>query len=97
MRCCCARASCANAVVGDGVVFFIVFLFIRASFEALYDGVNPSARFDNKPWTGLDLLWRAGVAGTALALQGLLLDIKGDWAEFSHTLGFPTWKALKSE
>ena len=51
----------------------------------------PIRRHDTQPW-GLTLdTDRATSAGYPLLLRIALLFIKGDWAEYAATLGFPTW------
>ena len=39
---------------------------------------------------------RAALSGDELHFKGVLLHIKGDWAEFAHTLGFPTWSSNRN-
>jgi len=34
---------------------------------------------------------RAARAGTPIRMRACCLYVKGDWAEYSATLGFPTW------
>jgi hypothetical protein len=36
---------------------------------------------------------RPRLAGTPLGFHGALLHVKGDWAEFAHTLGFADWNS----
>ena len=68
----------------------VLFFFFRFQFEALGIGFNPSRRHDDLPWTGNDF-YRAMAAGLALGFIGVCLFLKGDWAEFSVTMGLPTW------
>ena len=75
--------------------FFVVFQFLHHSFMALREKRMPLGRSDREPWSELDCLWRAGVAGAELRARGMLLYIKGDWAEMSHTVGFPAWNSVK--
>lgn len=67
-----------------------VLSFLRWSFEALADQEYPSTRHDDLPF---DDPIRIGRAGTPLAVRGALVQIKGDWAEFAHSLGFPAWNS----
>lgn len=38
---------------------------------------------------------RAAVTGDALSTRGVCLFIKGDWSEFSKTIGFPNWESTE--
>jgi hypothetical protein len=53
-------------------------------------GVFPICRHDNSPWQPSDNL-RAVKSGQPLAWRGAIIFIKGDWSEFSHSLGFTSW------
>jgi hypothetical protein len=68
---------------------FPIFLFLYWSLVALKLGIYPSTRHDREQFGEA---WRMDLAGVALPLAGVLIYIKGDWAEFAHSLGFPTWK-----
>jgi hypothetical protein len=61
------------------------------SFAALARGLFPLARHDGTTWDQSEP-HRLSLAGLPLALKGAIVQIKGDWAEFSHSLGFPTWR-----
>ena len=52
----------------------------------------PSERHAGSQWGNLDW-WRALQSG-ALGFIGIFVDYKGDWAEFAHRFGFPTWGKL---
>jgi hypothetical protein len=68
-----------------------VFAFLDWSFQALAMGAFPAAGPDGQPWPPSDERRRARV-GLALSLRGAVVQIKGDWAEYAHSLGFPTWR-----
>ena len=65
------------------------------SFSALAQGSFPAAMHDGAPWGDGDSL-RKSLAGKRLSLVGAVCQVKGDWAEFSHTLGFPTWRSAEN-
>lgn len=69
--------------------FHGIFQFLRWSFAALAVGQHPEGRHDGEAWMPADFE-RAARAGTPLA-RGAVVLLKGDWAEFCHTFGFPTW------
>lgn len=75
---------------GVGAPFFPILLWIRSCFKCLADGVWPSVRHDGKPWNEQDST-RANKAGLPLLARGVLIQLKGDWAEFCQRLGYPTW------
>ena len=68
-----------------------IFRFIAWSLAAMAEGVYPRARHDGAPWGPRDAT-RAALAGTPLKLPMCLLFVKGDWAEYAATLGFPSWQ-----
>lgn len=63
------------------------------SFAALGAGFFPAAQHTGDAWPQSDP-GRRSMASLPLALRAAVCHIKGDWAEYSHTLGFPTWKHL---
>lgn len=67
--------------------------FLHWSFAALARGVFPVATHEGEPWPETDE-YRFSQAGKALVLTAAVQQVRGDWAEFSHTLGFPTWKHM---
>jgi hypothetical protein len=69
---------------------FCVFDFLRWSLAALLQGVFPCSRHDLLPWGVLDA-FRSELAGSAMRIRGFVVRLKGDWAEFAHSLGFPSW------
>jgi hypothetical protein len=70
-----------------------VFTFLDWSFCALANGAYPATRPDGAPWdNSAGDQRRRHLSGLPLELRGAIVQIKGDWAEFSHSLGFPTWR-----
>ena len=67
------------------------FLVLRWSFRALAAGVWPSVDHTGEAFP--EGSRRALLAGTPFSFHGALVHIKGDWAEFSHTLGFADWSS----
>ena len=65
-----------------------LFMFLRWSLLALARGIFPPTRHDGKPWASADAV-RCGTAGKYLPCRAAVVFIKGDWAEYSATLGFP--------
>ena len=54
-------------------------------------GDKPTHRHDNAPLDADDPLKLAAEEfGPRLAMTGIILWVKGDWAEVSHTLGLPS-------
>ena len=66
------------------------FALMRWSFDALARGVWPAERHDHAPWQPLDSR-RAERAGSPFHMRCACLFVKGDWSEYSSTLGFPSW------
>lgn len=70
-----------------------IFRWLHWSFRALALGAHPAERHDGRPWELVDHV-RASAAGTPL-VRGALVLLKGDWAEFCLSFGFPTWSSTK--
>lgn len=72
--------------------FYPVMLFLHYNLFALATGLFPT----DKCIVASDPLdeARLAVAGLEMSLLGALTMIKGDWAEYAHTIGFPTWADL---
>ena len=68
---------------------YVCFATVAWSLLCLVEGRNPCTRHDTKP---LDER-RAQMAGHALRMKGVCIDINGDWAEFGHRWGFAPWNA----
>ena len=64
-------------------------LWLKWCFRALAEGLHPTHRADGKDFTDAEQE-RSVMAGTECA-RGCLLYLKGDWAEFAHSLAFPSW------
>jgi hypothetical protein len=71
-----------------------VFAFLDWSFQALAMGSFPAAQCDGAAWPASDPT-RLSMVGLPLALRAAVVHVKGDWAEYAHSLGFPTWRHLE--
>ena len=67
-----------------------VFNWITWSLKAAGEGMHPSVRHDGVPFSEHSDPARAARAGTPLGFHAALIYLKGDLAEYGHTLGFPT-------
>ena len=69
-------------------------LFLNACFLSMASGKFFDTRPDGLDWmNGIDD-WRASVAGALMCCDVAIVHIKGDWMEFTVTMGFPTWSSL---
>lgn len=66
-----------------------IYSWLHWSLAALGNGIMPSHRHDGSAF-GADEDHRSLLAGSTIA-KGAIVMIKGDWAEFALSLGFPTW------
>ena len=73
--------------------YFEVFRFVSWSLMASALGKFPLERHDHNAWNWSDND-RVEVADGDLGFVGAFNMIKGDWAEYCHTLGFPTWASV---
>lgn len=64
--------------------------FLRWSLASLASGKYPESRHDGATWRPTDDV-RASLAGQPFEKRAALLFIKGNWAEYSTTLGLPMW------
>ena len=70
---------------------WVVLEFLRWSLEHLRLGKCPPTRHDGSEFHADTDAVRSLDEGENMEVRGLVVWVKGDWAEFSHTLGFPTW------
>ena len=70
---------------------FPVFDMLGWSFAAMLRGEHPNARHDVQPWREEDA-GRASYAGEELGFRAVCVLVKGDWHEFCHTIGVPSWR-----
>jgi len=61
------------------------------STQALAEAKHPTARHDGEGWLPSDRA-RCALEGTAMRLLAACLYLKGDWSEFSSTVGLPSWQ-----
>ena len=67
-----------------------IFSWLAWQFDILKTGIMPSCKHDGTPWGPGDV-GRALLGGILLPFRIALCFIKGDWAEYSGTWGFPMW------
>ena len=66
--------------------------FLTWSIESLAKGIYPSAGPWGQPLTDADGL-RVSLAGKKMPVRAAVVQVRGDWAEFSNTLGLSSWKS----
>ena len=70
-----------------------VLQFIAWSLDALATGTFPTSQHEGAPWPGGQES-RSSLGGMPLACGiAAVQQVRGDWAEFSHSLGLPTWRS----
>jgi hypothetical protein len=65
------------------------------SLKWLALGTYPTARHDGHPWSPTDRR-RQKLAGTALPVRGLLVEIRGDWKCMKEVFRLPGWQGSAS-
>ena len=89
--CCVLRRSYLCKCSCHGwCTLYPIFRVLRWSFEQLARGTYPEQDIDG-PWPANSV--NADRAGELLGFIGALLHIKGDWSEYSHTMGFADWNS----
>ena len=80
MKCRCGcRGWCSTSVCCQ---------FLAYLLRVMLNGVYPAERYDGGGWAGHAM---GDLAGQPLGYKALCVMVKGDWAEFAHTLGFYQW------
>ena len=69
--------------------YWAAFDFTAWLIESVASGVYPTVRHDGSSWAEDSL--DASVAGSSMGFSGVVIVVKNDWAEYAHSLGFPTW------
>lgn len=64
------------------------------SFRCLAGGVMPSCRHDGTAWCGTDV-HRSRHAGAPIGLQGVLAEVRGDWACYKSVFRLPAHNELE--
>ena len=68
----------------------VLLQFAHWSFAAMARGVYPAARHDGTPWPpDQDGAFNAG---EPMGFLAAVVMIKGDWSEYVHAFGFPSWQ-----
>ena len=83
-----AMCSCG---CGGQCTLRVVFFVLRWTFVCASRGESPNTRHDNSPFH--DYEWHRSQKGGSGIPVLALVHIKGDWVEFTKTLGFPPWNS----
>ena len=68
---------------------YMAFDYLRWLCAAMASGSHPDTRQDGQPWPDEDPIKEK--AGQPLGYYAAVVMVKADWAEFCHTIGFPSW------
>ena len=63
--------------------------------RGLGTGQAPSRRHDGTAWKETDHA-RSAIGGLTFGWRAAFIWLKGDWAEFNHTWGLPSWNDLEN-
>jgi hypothetical protein len=86
-----AKSTLCNCGCHGWCSIWQLFEMLDWSFVALAEGVHPRRRHDGQP---PDPYWLS-LAGCHMGFKAVVILIKGDWAEFCGSLGFPTWASAE--
>ena len=70
----------------------VILTYLAWSLGGLAVGIHPTHTHERKPWPVSEDV-RCVMAGSALGFRLAILKIKGDWAEWAHSFGFPSWSS----
>ena len=62
--------------------------------EHLASAAWPTSRADGADWRPEDHERKAKAGTTLMSMSAALLYVKGDWAEYATTFGFPGWQSV---
>ena len=68
--------------------------FLAWSFAAAADGARPGTRWDGQEFDPAGTTGRLTASTPSTVARFLLCQVKGDWAEYCVTFGFPTWQSF---
>lgn len=68
-----------------------IMAFLRWSIGVMATGRFPDCDHFGKTWEDCDATRFASAQSPLAFGSAAVQQVRGDWAEFSHTLGFPTW------
>ena len=60
------------------------------SFHCMREGIFPEVDFQGQPFKSS---WRRKMAGRPLLAQGILAEVRGDWAMYKQVFKLPSWNA----
>ena len=83
------KTNVCDCGCGGWCTLYAFFDFVRWSLEALQAGRWPARGHDGR---NLDAA-RLAKAGTDMKFKAIVIDICGDWKEFSASWGFPAWNS----
>jgi hypothetical protein len=67
-----------------------IWRYVGWCINALSAGTFPTSRHDFRPWSSTDEI-RESLAGCSLGMRGAIVQIRGDWGEFTKSLGMVNW------
>lgn len=92
MICSIRKSQVCNCSCSGWCSYFVIMNVCRWSIEALAAGAMPSRRHDGSEFQISDAC-RSSRSGEKI-LKACVVQIKGDWMEFWHTLGLPRWDSV---
>ena len=75
-----------------GQTYDAIAAVLQWSFRAAALGLHPTRRHDGLPF-GDDEKFRTKAGGTQLRVQGILVEIRGDWAMLKDVFRMPSWNS----
>jgi hypothetical protein len=70
--------------------YYPLFAWLDWSMQAVSRGLWPTNRHDGSEWKPSDQS-RSSRCGDRMPCRGAIVFVKGDWAEYAHTVGLPVW------
>ena len=68
-----------------------ILTYLAWSLQALVQGVYPTKTHEEIEWDAAAEPVRRDLGGSQLGFRVAIVQIKADWSEWAHVLGFPTW------
>eukprot|EP00959_Pyramimonas_sp_CCMP1952_P042766 894448-Pyramimonas_sp.AAC.1 len=78
---------------GGHCALYPVLLFLTQGFSCAASGIRPRSRYDGSHWPADSSYGRLVHEKPLLSCRFVLAQLKGDWMEFTTTLGFASWNS----
>ncbi|CAK0807546.1 unnamed protein product, partial [Prorocentrum cordatum] len=87
------KSSLCGCGCGNWCSLYVLFRFVQWSLTHASEGMWASTRHDGSPFTSCMDESRRTMKGMRLCYTGVVIDLNGDWMEFTSRYGLPSWSS----